>query len=159
MDPRKKAVILIIVGLAWMAIFMQIQRSASITPLNPAAKRMEIKRLNYKPRNDSEGTIYATMMTGEALEGRYAQVRHTGREDDETLYAVSNGPSGSVRENYMRLIDMTFGAEFEDAPKYRAFLEGDRGTKMKCEFYLSLFASDGVGVCRTNRGAAYRILF
>lgn len=113
---------------------------ARIYPMDDAALKLGTPKIEFTRYGMGRGPVKITMPDGEVLQGEYQLTENAalgmGFSGSRSMTAVSYGSGRPV----------VIGAV------------GDRGTIINCEGAADL-GGHGSGVCQTNKGSKYRIMF
>jgi len=101
------------------------------------------------------GRLKVTMPSGEVLEGEYVTVRDVTRVYDPSY---STGSGGGFWAGVAEGLE---GNRKIEGPYFhgQAFMRGNRGTNIECNYSGSSRTNRGFGKCRSNKGKEYNLQF
>jgi hypothetical protein len=129
-----------IAGAALCQILAGCADQARIYPLDDATLRSGTPKIEFMRYGLGSGPVTVTMPDGEILKGEY-QVT----ENASMGFAFSGGRTATA-----------FG--YGSGRPVAISAVGDRGTIMNCEATADI-NGHGSGICQTNRGQRYRVMF
>jgi hypothetical protein len=135
--------VIIIVGVC--GLFTACSREARLYPSNDSAASLGFIKAQYVDYGLGHGPITAELPNGEKLSGEYST-------EDNAVYGF-----GSV---ISKLGNTTMsGATLGGSQRGVASLIGERGTRMRCEYFVNVMTASGAGACQTGKGEIYQLHF
>jgi hypothetical protein len=145
----KKLVLLVFVLLFLVAC----TKYARLYPVNDLASTTGMLKAKYIESGTGYGEITIVMPDGETLRGVYTTGRAINLNFGNILsnvYGTEGGAFGTGTSTSFRLSDTSPGI---------ATLYSNRGTMMRCEYFIGKRAGKGRGACKKNDGSLYRLQF
>ena len=126
---------------------------ARLYPVNDLASTTGVLKAKYIESGTGYGEITIVMPDGETLSGEYTTGRAINLNFGNILsnvYGTEEDAFGTGTATVLRLQSTNPGI---------ATLYGDRGTMMRCEYFVGNRAGKGRGACKKNDGSLYRLEF
>jgi hypothetical protein len=146
--------------------------TANLYPVNDKAKKIGLVKLNYSQGlTGLGGGVTGTMPNGEALTGEYTSIDIASHTFGNIYSSViTNGTANSTvmgngfiangTTNYSSVGSASGTAHFTSSSGSRpgmVSLVGNQGTSIECEYLFNSFGGGGLGACKTQDGALFRM--